>query len=275
MSRSLRAVLLALPLVVALAATSTSGAARRHPRKPAHPPRSNATLVAVPRGQAVQIAFAAALDVSEYEPGIANAVRMAVEAQPAVRGFPIQINQVSAACGDPADDVAAATSITANLQNVAVLGQFCSSGFDQALPIYQSAGVVTISGSATNDSLPSFGPTVFDRTTVDDDTFESWYAAVSQLPSDLAWQRAYALEFGVAPSAFADLYYDAASLLIRDLQQVSTVDRGGTLIVNRAGLASAVRSTTGYQGVSCTITLDPSTGNRLDDQAALRRCAGG
>jgi ABC-type branched-subunit amino acid transport system substrate-binding protein len=114
---------------------------------------------------------------------------------------------------------------------------------------------------------------VFDRTTVDDDRFDSWYATVSQVPSDLAWRQSYALEFGVAPSAFADLYYDAASLLIRDLQQVSTVDVGGKLLVNRAALAHAVRNTTSYRGVSCTLTLDPSTGNRLDDPLALSRCA--
>jgi ABC-type branched-subunit amino acid transport system substrate-binding protein len=272
MSRSLRVVLVVVPLVVALAVSSTAGAVR-DPKKPVRRVRSDATLVAVPRGQPVQVAFAAALNAPEYEPSIANAVQMAVEAHPAIRGFPIQINLVSAACGDPAADVAAATSITANLQNVAELGQFCSYGFDQALPIYQSAGVVTISGSATNDSLPSFGPTVFDRTTVDDDTFDSWYATVAQLPRDLAWQQAYALRFAGAPSGFADLYYDATSLLIRDLQQVSVVDVGGTLIVNRAALAGAVRTTTGYQGVSCTITLDPSTGNRLNDPTALSRCA--
>jgi hypothetical protein len=97
---------------------------------------------------------------------------------------------------------------------------------------------------------------VFDRTTVDDDTFDSWYATVSQLPSDLEWQQAYALEFGGAPSAFADLYFDSTSLLIRRLQQVSTIDAGGRLIVNRFTLAHAVRNMTSYQGVSCTI---PST----------------
>ena len=272
MSRSPRVVLLTLPLVLALAATSPSWAGRDS-KRPTHRVRSNTTLVAVPRGQPVQIAFAAALNAPANEPSIANAIRMAVDAHPAIRGFAIQINLVNAPCGDPTADVAAAMSITANLQNVGVLGQFCSTGFDQALPVYESAGIVTLSGSATNDALPSFGPTVFNRTTVDDDTFDSWYATVSQLPGDLEWQQAFALEFGGAPSAFADLYYDAASLLIRDLQRVSTVDVGGKLIVDRAALASAVRDTTAYQGVSCTITLDPSTGNRLDDPAALRRCA--
>jgi ABC-type branched-subunit amino acid transport system substrate-binding protein len=272
MSRSRRVLLVSVPLALALAVTSTSGASR-HPKRHVHVLRSNATLVAIPRGQPVQIALAAAFDAPGFEPSIANAVEMAVEAHPAIRGFPIHVNVVSAPCGDAAGDVAAATRITSNLQNVGVLGQFCSSGFDQALPIYQRAGLVTISGSATNDDLPSFAPAVFNRTVVDDDTFDSWYAAVSQLPSDLAWQQAFRVEFGAAPSAFADLYYDAASLLIRDLQRVSTVDRGDRLIVNRAALAQAVRNTTRFQGVSCTITLDPATGNRLDDPAALSRCA--
>jgi hypothetical protein len=68
-------------------------------------------------------------------------------------------------------------------------------------------------------------PTVFNRTVVaDGDGFDSWYATVSQLPSDLAWQQAYELRFGTGPTAFADLYYDAASLLIRNLQNVSSID---------------------------------------------------
>jgi len=47
----------------------------------------------------------------------------------------------------------------------------------------------------------------------------------------------------------------------------------GNLVINRAALASAVRKTTKFQGVTCTITLDPLTGNRVNDAAALARCA--
>jgi ABC-type branched-subunit amino acid transport system substrate-binding protein len=242
---------------------------------------SQATQVVVPRGQPVQIAFADDLTgpASGFGASLANAVQMAVEAHPAIRGFPIQINLVDAPCGDPTADVAAATSIVANSQNVGVLGQLCSTGFDQALPLYQSADLVTITGSATDPALPSFGPTVFDRTAVNDsccpfvDEFDPWYAAVVTLPSDLAWQQAYSAEFGTAPTAFADLYYDAAGLLIRNLQNVSSIDSTGNLVVDRTALAQAVRSTTKYQGVSCTITLDPATGNRLNDPTALSRCA--
>jgi ABC-type branched-subunit amino acid transport system substrate-binding protein len=238
---------------------------------------SQATQVVVPRGAPVQVAFADDLTgpiASTFGISFADAVQMAVEAHPAIRGFPIQINLVDAPCGEPTPDVAAALSIVANSQNVGVLGQPCSLGFDLALPIYQAANLVTINGSATNDALPSFGPTVFNRTTVDDgDGVDAWYATVATLPSDVAWQQAYSVEFGTAPTAFADLYYDAAGLLIRNLQKVSGIDSSGNLVVDRAALAQAVRSTTKYQGVSCKITLDSATGNRLNDPTALSRCA--
>jgi ABC-type branched-subunit amino acid transport system substrate-binding protein len=242
---------------------------------------SEATQVVVPRGQPVQVAFADDLtgSASAFGTSLANAVQMAVGAHPAIRGFPIQVNLVDAPCGDPTADVAAATSIVANSQNLGVLGQLCSTGFDQALPLYQAADLVTITGSATDPALPSFAPTIFNRTAVNDrccpfvDEFDPWYATVATLPSDLAWQQAYSLEFATAPTAFADLYYDAASLLIRNLQDVSTIDGSGNLVISRAALAQAVRDTTKYQGVSCTITLDPATGNRLNDPTALSRCA--
>lgn len=203
---------------------------------------------------------------------------MAVDHHPTVRGFPIQINILNApTCSDPPTAasyaVATAHRITANLQNVAILGRICSFGFARALPIYQNAGVVVVTGSATNDAPPASARTVFNRTVVDDDTFDAWYAVVQQLPSELAWQQAYADKFGGGPSDFADLYFDAAGLVISDLVTASTVDAGGNLIVNRAAFARAVRNTTGYPGVSCAITLDPATGNRLDDPAALSRCA--
>jgi ABC-type branched-subunit amino acid transport system substrate-binding protein len=268
--RKMKRLLIAAALTTALAVPSAAGA-----------DTSQGTLVVVPRGQPVQIAFATDLSgpASGFGTSLANAVQMAVDAHPAIRGFPIKINTVDAPCGDPTADVAAATSIVANGQNVGVLGQLCSSGFDQALPIYQSADVVTITGSATAPGLSSFGPTVFNRTAVNDtccpfvDGFDPWYATVVTLPSDIAWQLAYNLKFGTAPTAFADLYYDAARLLIRNLQNVSSVDSSGNLVVDRATLAQAVRSTTKYQGVSCTITLDPATGDRLDDTTSLSPCA--
>ena len=78
----------------------------------------------------------------------------------------------------------------------------------------------------------------------------------------------------VAPPELAVFYFDAASLLLRRLQQRSEiVDRN--LTVNRAELAGAVRKTTKFQGVTCTVSLDPATGNRVNDPAGLARCDAG
>jgi ABC-type branched-subunit amino acid transport system substrate-binding protein len=239
---------------------------------------AGSSKVVIERGEPVEIAFANDLSgfASSFGVSFANAVQMAVEAHPAIRGFPIRVNVVDAPCGDPGADVAAATAIVSNPQNVAVLGQVCTLGFDQALPVYEAADVVTISGSATGDAVPSSGPTVFNRTAVSDgDGFGPWYDAVSLLPSDVGWRQAYALRFGSAPAPFADLYYDAASLLIRNLQKVSTMDGGNNLVIDRAALANAVRSTTKFAGVTCTVTLDALTGNRLNDPTALSDCAAG
>lgn len=231
------------------------------------------TLV-VPKGQPLQIALVNDLTgvVSSFGPGISNAVRFAVASHPTLRGFRVQINTYDNQCGVDGGPAAAANAVVANPQNAGVIGQICSFQFDQALPIYEAADVVTISGSATSPALPAFGPTVFNRVVVDDTGFDSWYAQVTALPSDLAWSWGATVLFGEVPG-FGDLYFDATSLLLSDLKRVSHLDRAGNLVLDRAALARAVRSTRHYEGVTCTVTLDPATGNRIDDPDALARCA--
>jgi hypothetical protein len=182
------------------------------------------------------------------------------------------INESDPSCGDAGANVAAANAIVSNLQNAAVVGHICSSGFAPALPIYQNAHVVTISGSATDPSLAGLGPNVFNRTAVADPNFDAWYAQVKALPSDLAFQQDYQSKFGAAPQDYTDLTFDATSLLLSDLTKVSTIVHGN-LVIDRTALANAVRNTTNYQGVTCTVTLDPSTGNRVNDPALLTHCA--
>jgi ABC-type branched-subunit amino acid transport system substrate-binding protein len=253
-------------LAAALAAAAVASAA---------PAQADPAVLVVPRGAPLQIAFAADLSgfATDFSASIGNAIRMAVAAHPTVRGFPIRIATFDAACGDPSADVAAASAIAADPQNAGVLGQLCSFGFDQALAVYQAAGLVTISGSATSPALASLGYSVFDRTAVADPGFDAWYATVATLPTELAWQNGYDVLFGAPPTQFADLYYDAASVLIRSLRRVAHVNGAGALVINRAALAADVRSTRRYEGVTCTVTLDPATGNRIDDPGALARCA--
>ena len=100
----------------------------------------------------------------------------------------------------------------------------------------------------------------------------TWAAQVSALPSDKLWQLAYRARFGVAPTGFADLYFDATRLLLARLERTARVVNGH-LVIDRLSLAQAVRHTRHFPGVTCSIALDPATGFRINDQAALARCA--
>lgn len=233
-----------------------------------------ATSVVVERGQPVQIAFANDLSgfAQDFGVSFANAIQMALEAHPKIRGFDVQLNTVDAPCGDPAADIAAAVAISANPENVGVLGQVCSFGFEAALPIYEAAGLAVISGSASRPGLSTFGPSVFNRTIVDDDGFADWFPRVDVLPSVVAWRQAYETRFGVAPLPFAELYFDAAQLLLRRVHQVSRKVHGN-LVIDRSEVARAVRRTVDFKGVTCSITLDPSTGDRVSNLAALDHCS--
>lgn len=230
--------------------------------------------VVVPRGQPVQFAFTADTSegpfFAEITASVEDAIQMAIEQHPTIRGFRVQMNDVEATCGG--DNTLSATAIVNNTQNTAVLGHICSAGMVSALPIYEAAGVVTISGTASASYLPPLGPTVFNRTYVVSDAAgdagDIWASQVAALPSVLEWGQEFEAEFGMAPflEPFPVLYFDAASLLLSNLQKVSKIVNGN-LVINRAALASAVRNTTKFQGVSCTITLDPLTGNRSNDLA--------
>jgi hypothetical protein len=256
---------------------------------PASASKVPGSQVVVPPGQPVQIAVV--LDKSlDYGTSAANAIRMAVQLTPSIKGFPVQLNDgFDGPCGADssvvAQNAAAATAVVANPQNVAVVGHMCSYGLaaaqesgcpnpapTTALSIYQSAGIVAINGSATAPCVASVGPTVFDRTAVADPRFDSWYATVKTLPSDELWRLIYQLEFGAPPTDFADLYFDAARLVLTRISQISQVVNGN-LVIDRGALASAVRHTTRFPGVTCSITIDPATGNRLDDPGALGLCA--
>jgi hypothetical protein len=227
-----------------------------------------ASSVVLAPGQPIEIA----VPVDQTTPGYApygtaarNAAQMAIESDPRIKGFVVQQDDVaSGACSDPTANAGAANLIVANPHVVGVVGHECSTGLAGALPIYESAGVVILSGSASLPSLTGLAPTVFDRTIVDDSDGEStWLPAVEQLPSVLAWHQRYQARFGISPTSYAELYYDAANLLLNAINQVATLDASGDLVIDRGTLAAAVRHTTNFQGVSGCISL-LAGGNRLN-----------
>lgn len=246
---------------------------------PVHAAASGQVMVA--RGSLIQIAVVLPFsgDLSALGDGAWNAVQLAAERQSRIKGHGIQLNRFDGPCGaDGGLNLAAANQVVANPQNVAVIGHFCSNHFVESLPVYEAGGVVTISGSATGAAVPSFGPDVFNSVAVSDaccpfqDNFTPWYSAVSQLPDDLAWRQRYWREYGTAPPDYADLYYDATALLLTRIARVASHDEGGSLVIDRAALAHAVRSTTGFEGVTCKITLG-GNGFRVNDPASIARCA--
>src|SRR5262245_49801710 len=167
-------------------------------------PAATSTVV-VPRGQPVQFVFTADTTEGPLFAGITtsaeDAIQMAIQQHPFIRGFPVRVNDVETSCGG--DNTSSATAIVSNTQNTAVLGNMCSFGMVSALPIYQAAGVVTISGSATGSFLPALGPTVFNRTAVVSDAVgdpgDIWASQVAALPSVLEWEQEFQAEFGMAP----------------------------------------------------------------------------
>ena len=240
-----------------------------------------ANQVVVPHGSAVQIAVALPFSgsLAPLGEGGWNAVQLAVEKHSRIRGFDVQLNRFDAPCANPGQNVIVANQVVANPQNVAVIGHFCSFSFSVALPVYEAADIVTLSGSVTGPFVPAFGPDVFNDIAISDaccppeDNFGPWYNTVSQLPRDLHWRdKAYQKEFGASPPPFADLYYDAASLLLDKIASVASHGDDGSLLIDRATLARAVRATAGFDGVSCDITLG-SNGYRVDDPVSLAKCA--
>jgi hypothetical protein len=112
---------------------------------------------------------------------------------------------------------------------------------------------------------------VFNRTIVPEPAADKWYKDVRALPSDRDWQAAFTARFGRPPAEYTDLYYDAANLLFDRIEQVAQVDGRGSLTISRPALAAAVRNTTGFLGVSCTVSFD-QYGNRVLDKNALAKC---
>lgn len=259
--------------VIALAGLGASHGRAGLPRRAKVVPTQ---VLVIPGEHPVEIAFVGSSDFPEYTRSIRNAIQMAVDQQPAIRGHSVQVNVHDAPCSSApnveAANSAVARAIVGKPQNTAVLGHLCSSGFRAALPVYEHAWVTTISGSASATDLPSLGPTVFNRTIVEDPNSDAWYGRVRALPSALEFREDYDAEFDSPPTDFADLYFDAASLVLRRLRQTSHLDENGSLVVDRARLARAVRNTRYYAGVSCRVTFDGS-GNRVDDPIALDRCS--
>ena len=238
---------------------------------------ANVSTIVVPRRQPIQIAVVVTLSdpFPDLGEGAVNAVQMAIEDHGPIQGFSVQRNDFDGECSPTAGE-AAAKAVVRNPKNVGVIGHMCSGSYNAGLPIYEEAGVVTISGSATDltSNLWPSGETVFNRTVIEGGDAGEWLNIVQTLPSVLAWQADYVTRFDSLPTSYPEylpFYYDATRLLLTRIDEVASMHRGGKLVIDQAALASAVRDTENFLGVTCFITLD-EFGSRISDLDQLTPC---
>lgn len=209
----------------------------------------------------VQIAVAMLFDWPQAQ-DMFDAVQMAIDDHGTIQGFSVQQNQYDAGC-DSQTGEDAANAIIANAQNAGVVGPFCSVSTEGALPILEDVSMVMISFGNTRPSLPSLGPTMFNRVVVTDPDFDNyWHAQISSLQSVLDWEADFAARYGRAPSDLARYAYDATLVLLSQIEATGGVNLDGDLVIDRNDLAAAVRGTTGFPGVTGIINLD-ADGNRI------------
>lgn len=218
-------------------------------------------VVIVPPGNPIEIAFANTLIVPEAA-DVALAVEMAVADFGAIHGFSVQLNDFDPGCNAVTAATVAAT-IVANTQHVGVVGPLCSADVMGAAPVFESAGLVMVSGSATIAGIALMGPHVFNRTVIADPEFTGWDLRIGGLSSVADWEAEFLAAHGHAPWQFARYAYDAAWLMLSRIEEVSAVAGGGSLEINRADLATAIRTTTEFIGVTGNLALT-TEGDRVD-----------
>jgi predicted amidohydrolase YtcJ/ABC-type branched-subunit amino acid transport system substrate-binding protein len=190
-----------------------------------------------------------------------NAAELAFLEVGGLGDLPVKLTLVDDGCAESGGQQAA-TAISANANVVGVLGPACSASAGAALPVLEAAGIPAISGAADGPQVATLGPTVFSRTVpYAGQPIATTIASVDALEPVQAFYARYQAKFGALPAEAYRPYlaftYDAAAVLAQALRTTATSSSG----VDRAALAAAVRATSGYQGITGTISFD-TDGNR-------------
>jgi predicted amidohydrolase YtcJ len=240
---------------------------------PRHQPGSQ---VVVAPGQAIQIAVVG--PESGASPALVDlfhamqaTAHMAIEDHGSIGSIAIELVNYDDQCAG-SGGISVASGVVANGQVVAVLGPVCSVGAVGGLPAYEAARIVVVSPSATRPDVPSYGPTVFNRTVLNDaQIIEEGLgsdAYIEALSSVQAFYTDYRNRIGQEPPASVRQYlaytYDAAMILLRAIAREAVLRGDGALVIGRQALLDTVRGTKDYRGVTGAISFD-SQGNRLPD----------
>ena len=129
-------------------------------------PRTDAqSRIVVPAGQPIVIGVSEALTGSEAEAGredsdavITSLMRWKASHGDQLLGHDIQVRVEDDGCTESEITKEAAERLLRTPGLVGVLGPGCSAGAEEAIPLYAKAGIVTISGSATQSDLATGQP---------------------------------------------------------------------------------------------------------------------
>jgi len=115
-------------------------------------------------GQKIKLAFVGPYtgDYANFGIDMSRGAELAIKDHPTVKGFEIEL-LIEDTQGSPEQGAAVANKLAADQQVVAVDGHSFSGSTEVAIPIYDEAGIVMMSASATNPTLTELGSQVFNR----------------------------------------------------------------------------------------------------------------
>lgn len=115
-------------------------------------------------GEKIELGYVGPMtgDYADFGTDISRGVELAVKYHGPVQGFDIEV-LVEDTQGTPEQGAAVANKFAADEKMAAVVGHTFSGSTEVAIPIYQDAGIVMMSPSATNPTLVEIGSDVFNR----------------------------------------------------------------------------------------------------------------
>jgi branched-chain amino acid transport system substrate-binding protein len=90
-----------------------------------------------------------------------------------------------------------------------------------------------------------------------------------------AFLATYAADYGTEPTApFHAHAYDATNMLLNAIEAVAQMDADGNLLIGRQALIDAIAATSGFEGITGTLTCD-ANGDCADAQIAVNQVIDG
>jgi len=121
-------------------------------------------VAVIPAGKTIKIGQAGPMtgDYAAFGIDIARGAELAVKEMPTIKGFEVEFVTEDTQ-GSPEQGAAVANKFSADPQMVGIEGHVFSGSTEAAIPIYEKAGIVMVSPSATTPSLTELGSEVFNR----------------------------------------------------------------------------------------------------------------